>query len=245
MPDERLRRLERRWKETDTVADKVAYIKERLRMEDLSREVVELAAGLGSLVCRLVLDQEELSLQMMVDLETWGRSIRDAEMIARALIALEAEFRDRDTSLYSLREHFLSVELLEESIVDGAFRENYEDLFMEASHMLSRNLVSAVVEVIGDVEIGAGLYNLTSELHWLVDLGDSDFTVRFLGGPEKSNPRHEVAVKRVHEIVLSELIPWVLGERDPVRERVEARRRVCIQTEVEEEVEDVLGEGNE
>jgi hypothetical protein len=47
MSDERLRMLERRWKETGAVEDEAAYLQERLRTGDLARDKLELAAYLG------------------------------------------------------------------------------------------------------------------------------------------------------------------------------------------------------
>jgi hypothetical protein len=47
MSDAKLRELERRWKETGTVEDEAAYLLERVRVGDLSRERLELAAYCG------------------------------------------------------------------------------------------------------------------------------------------------------------------------------------------------------
>lgn len=47
MSDAKLRELERRWKETQSVEDEAAYLLERVRVGDLSRERLELAAYCG------------------------------------------------------------------------------------------------------------------------------------------------------------------------------------------------------
>ncbi|MDC3379462.1 hypothetical protein OAX78_04190 [Planctomycetota bacterium] len=47
MSDERLRELERRWKETQAVEDEAAYLLERVRVGDLEQEKLELAAYCG------------------------------------------------------------------------------------------------------------------------------------------------------------------------------------------------------
>lgn len=47
MSDERLRELERRWKETGAAEDETAFLLERVRTGDLAAERVALAAGLG------------------------------------------------------------------------------------------------------------------------------------------------------------------------------------------------------
>ena len=55
MSDERLRELERRWQETGAVEDKAAYLRARLRADDLERKRLELAAYLGDAAARDVL----------------------------------------------------------------------------------------------------------------------------------------------------------------------------------------------
>lgn len=47
MSDERLRNLERRWKETGSVEDEAAFLLERVRAGDLTQERLELAAYCG------------------------------------------------------------------------------------------------------------------------------------------------------------------------------------------------------
>jgi hypothetical protein len=47
MSDTRLRELERRWKETGSPDDEAAYLKERVRVGDLTQERLELAAYCG------------------------------------------------------------------------------------------------------------------------------------------------------------------------------------------------------
>jgi hypothetical protein len=47
MSDERLRELERRWKETGSVEDEAKYLAERVRVGDLTNERLELAAYCG------------------------------------------------------------------------------------------------------------------------------------------------------------------------------------------------------
>lgn len=56
MSDERLRELERRWKETGAVADEAAYLLERVRIGSLTPTRLELAAYCGSEGARQALD---------------------------------------------------------------------------------------------------------------------------------------------------------------------------------------------
>ena len=47
MSDSKLRELERRWRETQSVEDEAAYLRERVRVGDLTQERLELAARTG------------------------------------------------------------------------------------------------------------------------------------------------------------------------------------------------------
>ena len=44
MSDARLRELERRWRESGSTEDEAAYLRERVRVGDLTQERLELAA---------------------------------------------------------------------------------------------------------------------------------------------------------------------------------------------------------
>jgi hypothetical protein len=58
MTDARLRALERRWRESGSLEDEVAYLLERLRTGDLLRDRVELAAYCGHAAARHALGAE-------------------------------------------------------------------------------------------------------------------------------------------------------------------------------------------
>jgi hypothetical protein len=60
MGDLRLRKLERRWKETGTVEDEAAYLLEAVRAGALSQRNLELASDLGYRAARHVLELEPL-----------------------------------------------------------------------------------------------------------------------------------------------------------------------------------------
>lgn len=61
MSDARLRELERRWKETKSPDDEAAYLLERVRVGDLTRERLELAAYCGQASARIVLPDSKAS----------------------------------------------------------------------------------------------------------------------------------------------------------------------------------------
>lgn len=84
MSDTKLRDLERRWKETGAVEDEAAYLLERVRVGELTRERLELAAYCGhEAACTLATVQSESDLmQWVVGLHRWG-----IEALVRAAIA--------------------------------------------------------------------------------------------------------------------------------------------------------------
>jgi hypothetical protein len=59
MADERLRNLERRWRETGTLEDEAVYLRERIRQGDLSERKLYLAAYLGIPGAIAALDEDE------------------------------------------------------------------------------------------------------------------------------------------------------------------------------------------
>lgn len=69
MTDERLRELERRWKETGSVEDEAAYLLEQVRVGHLDQEKLELAAYCGYEPARLALRDDTAT--GIADLEAW------------------------------------------------------------------------------------------------------------------------------------------------------------------------------
>lgn len=57
--DQKLRRLERRWRSTGNVEDEAAYLRERVRQGDLSERHLRIAAYLGVPGATLALDEDE------------------------------------------------------------------------------------------------------------------------------------------------------------------------------------------
>ena len=68
MSDEKLRELERRWKETESVEDEAAWLKERVRVGDLTQERLELAAYCGHEAAAIA---AQTSFPVPAKLEPW------------------------------------------------------------------------------------------------------------------------------------------------------------------------------
>lgn len=89
---DRLRGLERRWKETGEPEDEAAYLLERLRTGGLSRERLDLATYLGGVGARLALDGAGSTSSPEGDIRRWlqGAPRDQLRVLWRgALVALE------------------------------------------------------------------------------------------------------------------------------------------------------------
>jgi hypothetical protein len=90
MSDQKLRDLERRWRETGTVEDEAAYLLERMRVGELSSEKLELAAFCAHEGARRALGSDAPALP--TEVEAWLIGLRDRSHHAalRAGLALAA-----------------------------------------------------------------------------------------------------------------------------------------------------------
>jgi hypothetical protein len=92
--DTKLRELERRWRETAAVDDEAAYLQERVRMGDLARERLELAAYCSHEGARMALPGYEPARTRLerwaVGLRRWGRPVATRGAIAAARMAVDA-----------------------------------------------------------------------------------------------------------------------------------------------------------
>ena len=70
MSDQKLRELERRWRETGSVEDEAAYLRERVRVGDLTQERLELAAYCGNQGASVALDVPQAECSR-TDLASW------------------------------------------------------------------------------------------------------------------------------------------------------------------------------
>lgn len=88
MSDERLRQLERRWRETSAVEDEAAYLLERVRAGTLTQEQLELAAYCGHRAARSLCQ----SVESPAELIDWTRGLSRwaAEAPKRAAVGLAA-----------------------------------------------------------------------------------------------------------------------------------------------------------
>lgn len=91
MTDSKLRELERRWQETGSIEDEAAYLRERMRVGDLTRDQIALAAHCGHEAARLAAEPAVGVLQRM--LEAAGRVIQGGRVPSLKKWGPEAQAR--------------------------------------------------------------------------------------------------------------------------------------------------------
>jgi hypothetical protein len=230
MVDHGLLALERAFRTTGTLTDEVAWLRARLRSGRLERERLELAAWLGHPAAR----------------EVAGPDVRDFHAPPHAfpatgplaelrggIAALNRVLAPDERSPVELAEDWLACPCEEHA---AAAQERHDRLSTELDEEGSP-LSQAVVFLLGSVVDG-----LSSEPLGELDddspearlmkaiLGDippstycaMDVLFRAMtGGAEQGT-----SVDAVLEAVRAELVPWLLGHSDPVRERVAARASI-------------------
>jgi hypothetical protein len=237
MSDERLRQLECRWRETGSVEDEAGYLLERVRVGDLERGKLELAADLGHPAAHVALSRPQAP--RMVDTETlYGVAERHGdEATLRLGIACGAAALHVNGSEEGLNERGQFIETAqrtaEEWLVTGSqeqlalvlqFADRISDYYFQeldcfgfdnqADENLDGGLVASVV-------VAGGLYGIQSA-HG-ARAGDGQYVMSAFDAFDYLEELGDSAgaFRRVRE----DLVPWALGYSDPVHERVEARLR--------------------
>ena len=89
MSDQRLRELERKWRESGTVEDEAAYLREQVRVGDITREGLEIGASFGDEIARFTLADQAPSLLPAGSLEELLEMIKSCskQVVIRAALA--------------------------------------------------------------------------------------------------------------------------------------------------------------
>jgi len=149
MSDERLRELERSWKETATVESEADFLLERLRAGRLTKKKLEMMAYFGSEAGQLALHDDLPfplmtaaldKLQAMVETELWG--VEDLEkrrefcirvMLAITHRIIRKNLDDGELFVYLDETSFRQVILLAEYTLLGEIEVEYPDFDFEVS----------------------------------------------------------------------------------------------------------------
>lgn len=245
MSDEHLRELERRWKETGTVEDEAAWLKERVRVGDLTQERLELAAYLG-----------HEAAQDITESMGWSPS---ASTFPTTGVELLLRRSDLDLTQKELAE-LLGVKVARVGKAERAESEPLAGPLLASLPRLLRN-PAFWLEGIGGwgslavVRAGVAAGHLASPgpfaalrrvEDWILCPCDDHEALAWeaadacwssgrmsvpLFAPDVNYARswlgqamHKHPGEQVCGVVRAELAPWALGYSDPVRDRVEARK---------------------
>ena len=243
MTDQELRELERRFRETGTAADEANWIRGRLRVGELQRDRVRLASYLGHEAAGRLLDEKETAPSVAGDsydaetcyfplLAVWTRGLCrfGREPAVRAgLAASTATLPVFEGAYPGCQEPRAALELVEEWVLDQtpdraeravrAGLDSEEPVCMVEPHWGPPR----DEELVG---FGPAYCALTlADAETLLGHGSgqlSDFASAAV--VSLNGAAHVTSSAEVLQIVATELVPWALGYRDAVAERVGARR---------------------
>lgn len=240
MSDERLRELERRWKETCATQDEAAYLVERTRSGELDQNRLELAAYLGhaaSLVAlgdeapevltaddlppyRLRLDQGRSNMGYLEEVGAWwGQEFCIRFAIAAATHAANRWEERRPDGVEALHVARACISRAEAWTLNPT-----RETSMEIGPLLdSNNNLSWAIRGphhIANVAKGPPGWKETTYSHHLARTVLA--ATRIAVSSRKAQRAEREALL---DLTREDLAPWALGYFDPVRDRVAARQR--------------------
>lgn len=217
MSDERLRELERRWKETAAVEDEALWLTERVRAGELSPDGLEAAACLGHDAARRAVGETPAGVDPLVywwlgedQVETgaeprWSRALSKLGPTSplRAGIAIAIEHAEELVGAERAAATVL-IELAEREVIEG------ESTLGEAQNIVHSAGSPSVQQIAGF------LWPEFVALPESLELERQPWR-RYWGITREGDL---VGIALLHDVA-----PWALSYRDPVRERAEARLR--------------------
>jgi len=230
--DADLRELERRFRETGSVEDEAAWLRERVRVGQLDETRVQLAAHCG-LAAALLATESPMPTVALDTLVTWAEVQRTAHCSSVAVRAAVASARaaiadwEQEAMLHAMQvihavESWALCPCLEHAVAAG---EALDALHAELDVEAAGETRSAFAL---DAVIHAANYASTRDGRLREDL--FEWAGKAASHAVESAGR-SVGVPAVLDAVRAELVPWALGYADPVRERVEARQRAEAKSE--------------
>lgn len=239
MSDERLRELERKWKESGSVEDEAAYLVERLRVGGLSQEALDLTVFMNHPASRIAVGNPILTAPRGRSPLEWGEMVVNAgkETVIRVMIAAirqtipvwkelpDNPFLDVPEQALSAVEKWLICRQISGEYCDahsaevGRFTAVVEPpVAMATGRSIDENIAARAQNVVLNVQELIECCLDTPEpqgLEWLIV---------HAGEAQHQDARwDETVANLVYQAIADELVPCLLGYRDPIRERVDAR----------------------
>ncbi len=244
MTDSRLRELGREWRKTGNLEDEAVWLLERVRTGDLEQSRLKLAAHCGSSSAAVAIQIEPTPAGRVQgsDLGVWSEHLAGLggrESVVRVLVGVARALLSRvDSSLLSdsclvvLDHAERELQVSEFWVSDpnprtrkhaarlGATYERPRSTFNPRSYWVPSEPNEELAwhsKFLAGATVGAIATGLEDEL--------SSCLARGLGRPHSYRGRLELPSGLAELSLRQEVVPWALGYRDPVRDRVEARQR--------------------
>lgn len=244
MSDERLRELERRWRESGDVSDKTAYLGHCYRAGLLTQEQVSRAAYFEDPAAVALAVEEGFRLQPARNLTMWAKNFaflfrpraRLQYACLRANLAL-LRFALNEVTLEDSGDCVRLMELIEEWVCYPDCREDLGNEIPRAWDQCSRTYRTVRTEDrehsllqiarVTALQIRTEGRWAGGQFPWDRELQKAVKSAARILGDSKQAPRElkEEARTRVRQIVRDELVPWILCTSDPLRRRVLARQQ--------------------
>lgn len=241
MSDARLRGLERRWRETGVMADEATFLLERLRVGELTQERLQLAAYLGYEAAKVVLETDaplvpEDSEDWVNGLKLWGKEacVRAAIVIAEAVQGLPGALISSDEwSEWAIPEAIRAAS----KWVFCQTEKNAGDAFTRGRLVIPDNFNARLFYP--DTPAAQAAFAASMPINRNPNLrqyGDMPTTaIAFVRRSFNLS-----VVRSICQNISAELLPWVLGTGDALRDRVEERARILQQEEVRDDVRELI-----
>lgn len=214
MPNEEVRALERRWRETGATEDEVVYLRARLGAYELDPETLALAAFCGHPAAVAIESTGEETLAAWVALgassvagsaasaaPTWGLGRWGRAALLRAIAAVIRRVLPReglDPRLAGVAHAF------ERWLLYGGDGAEIEDA--------EQRLEAVAAEAAGQQEsLAIALLRRACKCSW--------YPVHEAALEAAALAAAQLGADEVEATIAGELVPWALHERDPVRER--------------------------
>lgn len=218
MADGRLRELERRWQQSGSVQDEAAYLLERVREGDLTKERLELAAYLGYPAASSGVGVRAHDPQSLEDFVDFARGLKRFERQAKVRAALAVALRlprpeeaarpfvDRCVAATARWVLDPNEENARAAASAGLFVPDY----LGVTYIRYRGL--------GWATAGSDAWNRRFR------------SIRDVPDEERAGPEVECLVECWHDLqantiqaIRDDVVPWSLGYGDPVADRFQAR----------------------
>lgn len=231
MSDARMRELERKWKQSGSAEDEAAYLLERVRIGGIPQIHLDALADFGDPAAMLAVSVNE-PLELPEAVQNLSNISEDA--VIRAGIALARAFFETHLgnagAFFDSNHYAVAYFAIERWFVTKANRDANEAMTTAAMSVDAEWLVVDNLETDRAVDF-AEAHDIALALeviNHVVDIAHQSLhdtikiVVRVIENIRESED-HPEPEKLIRHMILLDLKPWLVGDTDPIRDRVQAR----------------------